>query len=183
MYLLLRYYCIYVYTINNRAIWSLLSSLSSDHMATKIHLMTFCKHLGLFLVVEIIFALIIFREIPETNLLTMIGILHSSYWLIVIIAWLVRQSYTHKLWQKFLCTYVPILYHVAIHVYAGVVTIEHMHGHDHTEHSTVWIWLGVVCAWILIALGEYRLHRSIHCQTHHMDAHAHCHDWDCEQIH
>lgn len=146
----------------------------------------FVYHLGLFALIEIIFVLIIFREFPETNLLTLIGILHTSYWGVILLAWWLREKYAHHVWQKFFCTYVPVVYHVFIHIYAGIETVHQMTEHvgeHHDEHSMTWLIVGTVSAWVLIALGEYRLHRTTHCETHHISAHKHCHDGDCEESH
>lgn len=145
----------------------------------------FLKHLGLFLLVEIVFVFIIFREFPPFSLLTLTGILHTSYWFIVIIAGLVRERYAHRVWQKFLCTYLPIVYHVIIHLYVGMQTLHHMeeNGRAHDEHSMVWLIVGTLAAGVLIALGEYWLHRTTHCVTHHGKTHAHCHDEACEDDH
>jgi hypothetical protein len=76
---------------------------------------------------------------------------------------------------------------VIIHVYAGIETVhemtEHVEEHHHDEHSVTWLLVGTIAAWVLIALGEYRLHRTAHCDTHHAKLHAHCHDEDCEETH
>lgn len=145
---------------------------------------SFWLHLLLFVIIEFIFVLVIFREVPTVNLITLVGFLHLSYWLIVVAAWWIREKYVHRVWQKFLCTYIPIIYHVVIHIYVGWVTIHEMSdGHGHHDHDTIWIIIGTIVAWILIALWEYRLHRTTHCITHHRDAHAHCHDGECEDIH
>lgn len=104
-------------------------------------LKNFAQHLGIFLVVEIIFVFIIFREFPSVSLLTMTGLLHLSYWIIVIVAGVIRERYAHRVWQKFLCTYLPLIYHVLIHIYMGMETIHVMEetGHHHDEHSLTWI--------------------------------------------
>ncbi len=148
---------------------------------------SFMQHLLLFVFIEVVFVLLIFREFPQTNLLTIIGVLHTSYWLIVLLAGWLREKYAYRVWQKFLCTYVPVVYHVIIHIIAGLVTIEEMSDHigeeHHDEHSMLWLVLGAIGAGILIALGEYRLHRTRHCDTHHSTAHKHCHDDACENDH
>ena len=145
----------------------------------------FFQHLWLFLVIEVVFVFIIFREFPSVSLLTLTGILHLSYWVIVIIAGTIRERYAHRVWQKFLCTYLPIVYHVIIHLYVGMETLHHMeeHGHAHDEHSMIWLIVGTLAAGVLIGLGEYWLHRTTHCVTHHHKAHASCHDDACEDDH
>jgi hypothetical protein len=139
------------------------------------------QHLWIFVLIEIIFVLIIFRELPETSLYTLIGVLHLSYWAIIIGAWWLRERATH-IWQKFCCTYLPIVYHLVIHLYAWRSAIEIHAEEHHDEHSIVWM---IISAWLLGGLiwaGEWYLHRVVHCQTHHASAHAHCQD-DCEHEH
>jgi len=144
---------------------------------------SFVYHLSLFIIIEILFVLIIFRELPTTNLLSLIWILHTSYRLAILLAWWLREQYTRRVWQKFLCTYLPVLYHVFIHVYISIVTLHEMTDEHHDEHSMTWLIVGTVSVWVLIALGEYWLHRTTHCETHHISAHKHCHDGDCEESH
>ena len=147
---------------------------------------SFFSHLALFALIEIIFVLIIFREFPETSLFTLIGLLHTSYRWIVLLAWRLREKYTHLVRQKFLCTYLPVLYHVVIHIYIGIQTVHEMSeysGEHHDAHSMPWLIVGTLSAGVLIALGEYWLHRTRHCDTHHISAHKHCHDEECEDQH
>lgn len=145
----------------------------------------FGLHLLSFVVIEIIFVFLLFRELPETNLITLIGILHTSYWAVLLFAWWVRE-YLHQVWQKFLATYVPVLYHLFVHLYAGRAAVS-MHeaevGELHSEHDLPWMIGGAVLLGLLIFAGEYVLHRKLHCDTHHTKAHQHCHDGDCEQTH
>ncbi len=143
---------------------------------------SFLLHLLAFIAIEVIFVLILFREWPETNLYTMIGILHTSYRAILIIAGWMRERLA-RVWQKFLATYIPVLYHLAIHVYVAVEAVHLHHEEHHGEHDMIWIFIGAVLLGILIYVGETLLHRKIHCDTHHADAHNHCHDEDCEQQH
>lgn len=142
---------------------------------------SFFLHLLLFLVIELIFVFLIFREFPETHLLSLVGILHTSYWAVLIFAGWIREKCS-QVWQKFLASYLPIVYHVAIHFIAGRVSIETM-GEHHDEHSLPWIIIASISAGILILIGEYLLHRNLHCATHHASAHAHCHDGECEEKH
>lgn len=117
------------------------------------------------------------------SLLTLIGVLHTSYWLMVLGAGIVREKYAHSIRQKFLCTYIPVLYHVFIHIYAGRETVHEMEEATHDHHSIQWLLIGTMAAGILIVLGEYWLHRTTHCMTHHSHAHKHCHDEECEEEH
>lgn len=145
----------------------------------------FGMHLIAFIIIEIIFVLILFREFPETNLITLIGIFHTSYRLILLFAWRLRERMS-AVWQKALCTYLPILYHVFIHLYAGWAAIEMHHEeswHIHDEHELGWMIAWALLLWVLIFIWEYLLHRKLHCDSHHEKAHAHCHDGDCEEKH
>ena len=145
----------------------------------------FGLHLLVFIIIEVIFVLILFRELPETNLITLIGILHTSYWLILIFAWRLREK-MYNVRKKALCSYLPVLYHLFIHLYAGRAAIEMHHeevGHVHDEHELVRMIAWAVLLWVLIFVGEYLLHRKLHCDSHHEKAHKHCHDEDCEEKH
>jgi hypothetical protein len=144
-------------------------------------LKNFGLHLLVFILIEIIFVLLVFREFPETNFITLIGILHTTYWIILLIAWRLREKVT-TIWQKWLCTFVPLVYHLFIHIYATRAAID-MHHHDHHDHDMIWMIVWVVVLWVLIFVWEYVLHRKIHCDTHHADAHKHCHDEDCIKTH
>ena len=168
-----------LHLIINNCLFSIMCMMNTS-------LKNFLSHLGLFAVIEIIFVLIIFREFPHINLLSLMGVLHASYRWMIIVAWWLREKYAHRVWQKFLCTYLPVLYHVVIHIYVGMVSVHEMTEHageHHDEHSMTWLIVATLGAWVLIALGEYRLHRTTHCQTHHVSAHTHCHDGDCEDTH
>ena len=55
-------------------------------------------------------------------------------------------------------------------------------GYAHDEHG-IWLIIGTLAAGVLIALGEYWLHRTTHCVTHHHKAHETCHDETCEDRH
>ena len=139
------------------------------------------QHLWIFIVIEVVFVLIIFRELPETSLYTLIGLLHCSYWIIIIIVWRLRER-TTQVWQRFCCTYLPVVYHLGIHLYAWWAAFETQAGEHHDEHSIGWM---IISAWLLGGLiwaGEWYLHRAVYCQTHHVSAHAHCQD-DCEHEH
>ncbi len=145
----------------------------------------FWRHLLVFMLIEIIFVLLLFRELPETNLITLIGVLHTSYWVILLLAGWLRE-YLHKVRQKFLATYLPVLYHLVTHLYAGRAAVE-MHAEEvgelHAEHELPWMIGGALLLGILIFAGEWMLHRKLHCDTHHQKAHAHCHDEECEDMH
>lgn len=144
---------------------------------------TFWIHLLFFIAIEVIFVLLLFRELPETNLITLIGVLHTSYWVILLFAWWLREK-MHQVWKKALCTYLPVLYHLFIHLYAGRAALEmHHEEHAHDEHELIRMIAGAVLLGILIFVGEYLLHRKLHCDSHHISAHKHCHDWDCEEAH
>jgi len=97
---------------------------------------SFLLHLLLFVAVEVIFVFILFRELPETNLLSAIGIGHISYWLIILFAGAIRE-HLHHVRQRFLATYLPIVYHVVVHLWIGVETIHA--GEIHREGEDIWI--------------------------------------------
>ena len=144
---------------------------------------SFLKHLGIFLIVEIVFVLLIFREFPPISLLSIAGILHTSYWIVVVISGFIRSRYAHRIWQKILCTYLPVVYHVFIHIYVWLEAIHEIEWDAHDEHSIAWLIIATLSTGLLIALGEYRLHRSDHCETHHQKVHIHCHDVECTDSH
>ena len=143
-------------------------------------------HLLFFVVVEIFFVFIIFRERPEANLFTLIGIGHLIYRAILLWAGYIRTRATTVM-TKFLSTYTPIVFHLLLHVYIWAETLHahaEDHGHDHAhEWEMLWIVLWVIWAWVLIYIGETLLHRKTHCDTHHADAHANCHDGECVEKH
>ena len=149
---------------------------------------TLFRHIALFFVVEVIFMLLIFHELPSVNVVTLIGIGHLIYWLLIPFFWWLRERY-HHVWQKFLATYTPIVLHMALHI---IVTLEIFHEHtdvgaEHShEHSLRWLILATILAWWVILRWEYLLHRTRHCETHHGKVHQHCCDeghGDCEEIH
>jgi len=145
----------------------------------------FGLHLLVFILIEVIFVLILFRELPETNLITLIGLLHTSYWLILLFAWRLRER-MHIVRQKALCTFLPVAYHLFIHLYAGRAALEMHHEeevHLHDEHELWWMIAWAILLWVLIFVWEYLLHRKVHCDSHHEKAHKHCHDTECEEKH
>ncbi len=144
---------------------------------------SFWLHLLLFVVVEVIFVFILFRELPETNILSAIGIGHISYWLIILFAWAVREQLRHVR-QRFLATYLPIVYHVVVHLWIGFETIHA--GEVRHEWEEIRIIIGAIIAGGLILWWEILLHRKYHCDTHHVHTHEHCEEdghEDCEEPH
>jgi len=143
---------------------------------------SFGLHLLLFVFVEVIFVLILFRELPETSLLSAIGIGHVSYWLIILFAWAIREHLRYVR-QRFLATYLPIVYHVVVHLWIGAETIHAGELHHEGEEIRIIIW--AIIAGGLILRWEILLHRKYHCDTHHISAHEHCceegHN-DCEEL-
>ncbi len=134
------------------------------------------QHIALFVVVEFLFVLLIFREVPSVNVVSFTGIAHLIYWLVIIFfGWL--RDRTQKVWQKFLLTFSPIVLHVLVH---GAVTREvfqehgHHETHVHDEHNIWRMIIGSIVAGIVILAGEYLLHRTTHCTTHHQSAHKKC---------
>lgn len=147
----------------------------------KIQLKSFFQHLILFVLIEVLFIFILFRELPETNILSAIGIWHSIYWVVLLLAAFWREK-THKVWQRFLATYTPVVAHLVMHLWVWVITLETYDIHAHEEEGG-WLILWVIMLGVLIYRGEWLLHRNIHCETHHHKAHSHCvqkgHD-ECE---
>lgn len=135
---------------------------------------SFFLHLLLFVVVEVLFVVVLFHEFPETNIFTAIWIGHLTYWLLVIGAGVYRE-YAKYVWQRFLATYLPIVYHVAVHLWVLKVTLDTV-GADIHEHegNEAWIIIWTLAAGVLIFWGERLLHRKYHCDTHHIHAHEHC---------
>ena len=79
------------------------------------HIRSFGLHLLVFVLIEIIFVFLLFREIPQTNVFSAIGIGHLIYWIVLLLAGIWRVN-TQQVWQRFLATYSPVLVHLAIHV-------------------------------------------------------------------
>jgi len=130
--------------------------------------------------VEILFVLFIFHEIHIGDFATLSGVLHLSYWLVVLGCGWLRTRWSNVLF-KAICTWFPIVYHVLLHVVmAGYLVHTHHDGHDHSLMMLIVlsiISLGLVFAW------EYVIHRRWHCVTHHDHAHVHCHDSECTDSH
>jgi hypothetical protein len=138
-------------------------------------LFSLISHLLVFIAIEILFVLAVLHEFPEIGLFEKIGIVHTSYWGLLIIAGLRREK-LHKYRQKFLATYIPVVYHIAGHIYVGMITVETMDEHAHDEHSTIWMIIATIVLGIFIFVGERLLHRKYHCDTCHVEAHKHCHE-------
>ena len=140
----------------------------------KKNILTLLKHLFLFIGIEILFVFAVLHEFPEIWLFETLGIVHISYWILLIIAGFVREK-LHHYWQKFLATYIPVLYHMIGHIYIGYVTIESVEAHW-PGHSLTWLIIGTISLGILIFVGEWLLHRTSHCEHHHQSLHQHCTD-------
>ena len=96
-------------------------------------ILTFLKHLWLFVVIELLFVLIIFHEVPSFTVFSIIWIVHIAYFIIVIVAWIVREN-IQSLIGKFFCTYWPIIFHIVGHIYVWYITIEEELKHIHKHH-------------------------------------------------
>lgn len=146
----------------------------------KAKIRTISSHILLFVLIEILFVFVVLHEFPEVGLFEKIGVVHISYWILVIGAGFWREK-LHKYWQKFLATYLPVVYHMAGHIYVGYVTIQSVEAHTPgTEHNLWWLIWATVSLWILIFVGEWLLHRKTHSDHCHQDVHAHCEDPDME---
>lgn len=141
---------------------------------------TILSHMLVFIIIEILFVFAVLHEFPEVSLFEKLGIVHISYWLILIAAGFWREK-LQKYRQKFLATYLPVVYHMLGHIYIWYATIESVEAHSHwDEHSLLWIVLATISLGVLIFVGEWLLHRKTHCDHCHQDAHAHCEDPDKE---
>ncbi len=148
----------------------------------KTNLKSVLSHIALFVVVEVIFVLIVFRELPAINLYTSIWIAHLIYWIVVLLCSVWREKATQVM-IKFIALWTPMVLHLGIHIFIWLETLEE-HWHDHHEwEETLWLIIWTLVAWIIIYFGEKLLHRNQHCATHHTHAHKECienNHQDCE---
>lgn len=135
---------------------------------------SFILHLLLFIGIEIVFVFLLFRELPETNLMTLIGVLHTSYRAVLVLAGRIREKRATKRRHKFSATYLPILYHVFIHVYATLFAVQQQVNELHHEHELQRIVAGSLLLGVLIFWGEWLLHKKYHCDHHHHKVHKYC---------
>ncbi|GEM_PF-1608739 len=82
----------------------------------KAKIRTISSHILLFVLIEILFVFAVLHEFPEVSLFEKLGIVHISYWIILIGAGFWRER-LQKYWQKFLATYLPVVYHMLGHIY------------------------------------------------------------------
>lgn len=82
----------------------------------KAKIRTISLHILLFVLIEILFVFAVLHEFPEVSLFEKLGIVHISYWIILIGAGFWREK-LQKYWQKFLATYLPVVYHMLGHIY------------------------------------------------------------------
>jgi len=130
------------------------------------------KHLLLFVGLELVFVFLLFREFPGFWLWSALGVGHTTYRLVVVIAWLLRERLTY-VWQRFLATYLPLLFHFVIHLWVGVETLEFAHEHIH-QAEDLWLIVWIIGLGVLIFVWEYLLHRTSHCDHHHWRVHKDC---------
>ena len=90
---------------------------------------TISSHILVFVLIEILFVFVVLHEFPEVGLFEKIGIVHITYWILVIGAGFLRER-LHKYRQKFLATYLPVVFHMAGHIYVGYATIESVEAHS-----------------------------------------------------
>ncbi len=137
-------------------------------------IVSFVSHLAVFIIIEMLFVFVILHEFPEISLFETIGIVHITYWILLIIAGVMREK-LKSYWQKFLATYIPVLFHIGWHIYVGMVTLESIEEHHHwEEHNMVWMIVATLALWILIFVWEWLLHKKYHCDTCHWEVHKHC---------
>lgn len=143
----------------------------------KRNLISFLSHIILFIWVEILFVFLILREIPHIEFISTIWAVHISYWLLLVIAGIFRER-AKRLWAKISLSYAPVVYHVLWHIYAWIMAVEyvneHAEEHAHDEHSLLWLIIATISVWVIIVVGEWLLHRKIHCDTCHSKVHKHC---------
>lgn len=137
-------------------------------------ILSIASHLGMFIVIEILFVFAILHEFPHISLMEKVWIVHVSYWVLLIIAWIIRES-LKKFWQKFLATYIPVVFHIGGHIYIWMITIETINEHK-DAHSTMWMIIATISLWVIIFVWERLLHRNTHCSSHHASTHKHCKD-------
>ena len=130
-------------------------------------------HLLLFVAIEILFVFVVLHEFPEVSLFEKMGIVHISYWIILLLAG-VRREQLHTYRKRFLATFVPVVYHMIGHIYVGYATIESVENNTHNEHSLAWIVVATIALGVLIFVGERLLHRKLHCDHCHQSVHKHC---------
>lgn len=142
-------------------------------------------HIALFIIVEILFVLIVFREFPAIDLYTTIWIAHLVYWSIVLLCSFWREK-AKTIYTRTLALWTPMVVHLGIHIWIWIATVEeHSQWHEHEHHSDEIIWLVIwtLVAWGLIYVGEKLIHKHQHCTTHHNWVHKNCieeHHWACE---
>lgn len=130
-------------------------------------------HILLFVVVEIIFVFLILHEFPEISFFEDLWIVHLLYWISIFIAWFLRENIKSYI-TKFFLTYIPVVFHIWWHLYLWEVTLEHIEHHWHEHWSDIWLIIWTICAWILIFIWEYLLHKKYHCEHNHAKVHKHC---------
>lgn len=139
-----------------------------------------------FVAIEIIFLLLIFREVPHIWLFSAIWILHLLFFISIFISWYLRVK-SDNLILKFIYTYTPVVLHLIIHIIVWLWLLhlfEHSHSHHHhDEHEIIWMIIWVIIAWIIIFIWEKLLHNKVHCETHHQKLHKSCHDKECTKKH
>jgi len=141
---------------------------------------SFISHLLVFILIEILFVFVILHEFPEISLFETIGFVHTAYWIMLIIAWFIREK-LKKYRQRFLATYIPVVFHIAWHIYVWISTVESIHEHHHWhEHDTVWMIIATIALWIIIFIWEWLIHKKFHCDSHHIEFHKiHCKEEQC----
>lgn len=128
-------------------------------------------HILLFVVIEVCFVFVILHEFPEISFFEELWIIHLSYWILIFIAWYVRESIdNYKV--RFLSTFLPVVFHIVWHLYIWEETIHNIEEQAHA--SDFWLIVSTIILWIFIFLWEYLLHKRYHCESHHHKVHKHC---------
>ncbi len=143
-------------------------------MLNKINWKSLFAHIALFVLIEVTFVLIVFRELPVVSLYTTIWIAHIVYW-IVVLACSVWREKSKRLIIRFMALWTPMIIHLLIHIYIWFETIEeHGHWHEHHDWEAGWLVVWTLVAWVLLYYWEKLLHTHQHCTTHHTHAHKAC---------
>lgn len=140
----------------------------------KKRLLSSLLHIWVFVLIEIAFVFVVLHEFPEVSFFEELGMVHLIYWIMIFIAWFVRENLrSYK--TKFIATYLPVVFHILGHVYIWHETMELVEEHAHHAHgSPFWLIVSTIILWIFIFAGEYLLHKRYHCESHHHKAHKHC---------
>ncbi len=130
-------------------------------------------HVLLFVIVEILFVFLILNEFPEVSFFEELWVIHLIYWISIFVAWFLREHIKSYI-VKFYMTYIPVVFHIAGHLYIWEKTIEQIENQTRIHTSDFWLIISTICLWIFIFIWEYLLHKKYHCEHSHAKVHKHC---------